>query len=996
MSLPHWVAFEAAERTAAVMARGLSGPSESWGTLLAHAQGILDSYTDTPDAGFQDSYQFENWSALIAAGRILDQASTRNGISNPEHRTTTAVLAACAFGMSGTAVSAGAVIREHDLLAHGLTPGELTALALSSPAQSREIFPILPPGSAYRACVEHVAGFLAQGHQREIEAARTMLKEATEQEWDPWSGYLLRLSRLSMEHVARLSTIRLLEPHRGRFPEGYLDRLVDEAPMLLPSQYEAVKNKGILDRERNILVSLPTGTGKTLLGELALMSAIGTEPGLVCYVAPYVALGRQVRERMLRHAPRGVRVTPLMGGFKEPTSLDPETRQEVIIATPERFDAIIRLRNDLLPSLRCVVFDEAHMVGNGQRGIRLESIITRLKLNATHEPDAPRFVLLSAVLSNTNEIAKWLDIGQENIVSGTWRPTTKRVLHWTDDGILRLCAGDDPLRDKPAEVLGRANLPWPNTNFYPARNFGQIRTQRPQELENLAYLADFEIQQYQQPVLCVCASRSKTRQLASHIAHRLEPVEPTPEPIRRLIETIDIKHPYLLPLKNQLLRGVAYHNSSLPHEIRTGIEQAVEERCLKVVSATTTLAEGVDLPFRVTILADWLMFDGEKSSPMESLLFKNIAGRCGRAGRFTEGDTVIFDNPVGDSDLTQPNQRKTLQQDIFFSQSQPELTSAIIKEREPSSVSALGSQLLATIAENPGTENLGDTFLEHSFAHQVSNGDRTAEERVNLALREILDSSSGVPLAVAASPIHLTSFGEAVKATGLAPETAKKLWTALDDLEDVGVTKDDLVEFSQSLLTTLGEAHEQTNSDLRKAVRRPTSRPVVRLDELDHVLEGWLSGNQLHEIFATLPSKVRSTRRDRLEAWLRGDPDDNNWTNQFSAFTEFVDSVIALFLPWILRAAQTLAELKGKTEKPWTEWADFLELGVDTSWAVMLINEDIIPDRTMARPVGQAIVHWAETLDPDSEDLPRVMSEVANVDGPTLERIWMLLQDNPG
>ena len=209
---------------------------------------------------------------------------------------------------------------------------------------------------------------------------------------------------------------------------------------------------------------------------------------------------------------------------------------------------------------------------------------------------------------------------------------------------------------------------------------------------------------------------------------------------------------------------------------------------------------------------------------MESLLFKNIAGRCGRAGRFTEGDTVIFDNPVGDSDLTQPNQRKILQQDIFFSQSQPELTSAIIKEREPSSVSALGSQLLATIAENPGTENLGDTFLEHSFAHQVSNGDRTAEERVNLALREILDSSSGEPLAVAASPIHLTPFGEGAQATGLAPETAKRLWNALDDLEDMGVTKDDLVEISQSLLKTLGEVHEQTNPNLRKAVRRPTSQ----------------------------------------------------------------------------------------------------------------------------------------------------------------------------
>ena len=95
----------------------------------------------------------------------------------------------------------------------------------------------------------------------------------------------------------------------------------------------------------------------------------------------------------------------------------------------------------------------------------------------------------------------------------------------------------------------------------------------------------------------------------------------------------------------------------IPLDVREGIERAVESRALKVVAATTTLAEGVDLPFRVTILADWLTFDGEKDRPMDSLLFKNIAGRCGRAGQFTEGDTIIFDNPVGDALMTSPARR---------------------------------------------------------------------------------------------------------------------------------------------------------------------------------------------------------------------------------------------------------------------------------------------------------------------------------------------------
>ena len=407
MPVPRWVTAELAERTAAVMARQMSGPSESWGTLLAHAQAILESHTDTPEQTHVESYEFAQWKDLIAAARILDQAATPQGLFEEEDRRTAAILAACAFGMSGTSVSATATIREHRLLRSELTEGELTALALSSPAFSGEIFPKLPQDSVHRTCIENVAAFLINGDDGELEAAKDALKLATEKEPDPWDGYLLRMSRLTMAHIARLSTIRVLKHAENRFPSGYLDRLVSDNPMLLPSQYEAVTAHGIVSPGRNMLVSLPTGTGKTLLGELALLSALGQEPGLVCYIAPYVALGRQVADRISRHVPPGVRVTPLVGGYKEPSPLEPELRQEVVISTPERFDALLRLRPDLMPLIRCVVFDEAHMVANDQRGIRLEGIITRLKLGAIKNENAPRFILLSAVISNTEELVKW-------------------------------------------------------------------------------------------------------------------------------------------------------------------------------------------------------------------------------------------------------------------------------------------------------------------------------------------------------------------------------------------------------------------------------------------------------------------------------------------------------------------------------------------------------------------------------------------------------------
>ena len=954
MPIPTWVDFVSAERSAAVMARGLLGSSDAWGRLLANAQAVLGSRTDGPYFELHNSYEFTEWRDLVAAARILDLAATELGVSDQEDRKAAAILAACAFGMSGTTVSATAVIGRHRLLDSDLSPSELTALALSSPTLSREIFPRLREGSGHRTCVENVTAFLGMGGEEQFSTADKVLQEITHDEPGAWESYLLRLSRLSLAHVGQLATAKVLAPYQRSLPTGYLERLATELPVLLPSQYEAVIDHGILEPDRNLLITLPAGTGKTLLGELALLRSLGRDPGLVCYIAPYVALGRQVADKIGLHAPAEVRIHRLVGAYKEPDPLDPENYLEVLVATPERFDAMMRLRPELLSFIRCVVFDEAHMIGNGQRGIRLEGVLTRLRLAALRGDQVPRFVLLSAVLSNADALANWIGIESTNIVRGTWRPSAKRLLRWTEDGKLRLHAGDDPMREHPSEVLGETRLLWPNNNFFPSSKFGAIRKQVPLAMENVAFLADLQYQQYQQPVLCVCSTRPRTRNLAAQIAQRLESLQPLPQPIRIITNLIDQKYSYLRPLKEALLRGVAYHNSSLPHDIREGIERAVENRALKVVTATTTLAEGVDLPFRTTILADWLMFDGESDRPMDGLLFKNIAGRCGRAGQFTEGDTIIFDNPVGNAQLTSPARRPILQQQIFFSDSQPLLASAISRLDSHTAIATIGSQLLAAISENPRAEDLAPSFISHSFAHQTENA-RLAAERISVAFREILDESDGQPLAVAASPVQLTPFGVAANSGGLSPATARKLRKTLGEFSHIGSSRDDFIKISVALLKALSDVTEQGNLDLKKAVANPKSRPAVRVDELDLVFDLWLAGESLEYIFAALSSNQRSTRQPKLQMWLEGVSEDSTWTDQFAKFYDFMSQCVSFFLPWVLNAARPLAEIDDQPERPWREWARFAELGVDSIWSVRLMDEDVITERADARQIGRRL-----------------------------------------
>ena len=175
MPLPGWVNYGEAERSAAVMAREMSGASASWAELLAHAQAVLAHRTDTRDSEYVSTYDFDQWRDLVSAARILDLASTEKGFRDPQARRASAILSACAFGMSGTSVSGKAVIDSHDLLGTDLSDGELTALALSCPAISRETFDRLRHGTPHRSCVESVVAYLATGSREHLVAAQEVV-----------------------------------------------------------------------------------------------------------------------------------------------------------------------------------------------------------------------------------------------------------------------------------------------------------------------------------------------------------------------------------------------------------------------------------------------------------------------------------------------------------------------------------------------------------------------------------------------------------------------------------------------------------------------------------------------------------------------------------------------------------------------------------------------------------------------------------------------------
>ena len=129
--IPGWVDYVAAEQSAAVMARNLVGRPNLWETLIANAQAVVGSRTDERAFENYGAYGFDDWKDLAAAARILDLGATKHGVLEKKDRKDIALLAACAFGMAGTAVSATAVIDQHRLVDSELSDGEIVALALS-------------------------------------------------------------------------------------------------------------------------------------------------------------------------------------------------------------------------------------------------------------------------------------------------------------------------------------------------------------------------------------------------------------------------------------------------------------------------------------------------------------------------------------------------------------------------------------------------------------------------------------------------------------------------------------------------------------------------------------------------------------------------------------------------------------------------------------------------------------------------------------------------
>lgn len=173
-------------------------------------------------------------------------------------------------------------------------------------------------------------------------------------------------------------------------------------------------DRGLLLTRRNILVATPTNSGKTLIGYLILLEALANGKRAVL-LEPLRALAREKADELEKLAPAlgeaigrpfALRVSTGDYRLENETFADPAPGAELIIATPERLESILRApeNQNWFTELGAVCVDEAHLISEPRRGATLEYLITSLLCL----PAPPRLVLLSATLGGTDTVADWL------------------------------------------------------------------------------------------------------------------------------------------------------------------------------------------------------------------------------------------------------------------------------------------------------------------------------------------------------------------------------------------------------------------------------------------------------------------------------------------------------------------------------------------------------------------------------------------------------------
>lgn len=457
---------------------------------------------------------------------------------------------------------------------------------------------------------------------------------------NPAFWWLARLLRLMFRDYGTGSLWSVLPPFFGPNGTAPLDGYVKLLAFLKPPVIElwqsqiAALHLALNAENRGGVINLRTSAGKTRVAELAILHTLGNDPNAkVLYLAPFRSLAFELERTFSKTlSPLGYSVSHLYGGSRF-SGVDRELFNEgrITIATPEKAKAMLRAAPELFEAVKLVVIDEGHLLGGNERNVRNELFLEHLRLLARQR--RARMLLLSAVLPNAEDLAAWVGGGVDALVRSNWKPSAERfgTLHWKSTGVSIEWLGGE--RCFNPHFIDFKEVPKVTPK-------GKIKSRTFPENKTEAVAATAARLAALGPVLIFAGQARWVRSMAEAVLLALGPDAPIhgwPDTEWRLLEAVCKEELGDNSFELAAARvGVICHSNRLPPQVRIAVEKLMAKSAPRIIVATTTLGQGVNIGISSVIVATTSI----GQSQITKREFWNICGRAGRA--FVDGEGKVL------------------------------------------------------------------------------------------------------------------------------------------------------------------------------------------------------------------------------------------------------------------------------------------------------------------------------------------------------------------
>ena len=489
-----------------------------------------------------------------------------------------------------------------------------------------------------------------------------------------------------------------------------------------PAQ-KAVIESGYLEDKSNYIISIPTASGKTVLGILPALKTI-LNGGKTIYAAPLLSIQNEKVKEFKAFEEHGIKVG------KHPSNSD------LSVMVFESFDALTRFSWNVLREVDTLIIDEFHMIGEYSRGPTLESAITRAKII---NPSL-RIIALSATLKNIDEIEQWLD---GKTVEHNYRPV--------------------PLNK---EVL--------DAEMFNTKNKNDV----------IVKIVEKAIEDNSQ-ALSFVSTRRFTESLATYVAKKIDK-KTTKEQKQKFKQVADkllevpkkkgsLPTTTCLKLAEAAEKGVVFHHAGLFNEQKEIIEDEFRKGNILMITATPSLMYGVNLPSKYVVIRDHTRWTSNGPASIPVFDYEQMSGRAGRPQ---------YDD-VGYSYLVAKTMDEAFDLEARYVNGEIELTNSKLIDNKDAIYKQIIAQIASSLSKN--LDDLNDFFGKTLYGFQMKNNPSMsmfAQDSLNWELESALEFllQNGI---IRATPegLKTTDFGNLIAKSNYAVETAVKIKEYVSTME---------------------------------------------------------------------------------------------------------------------------------------------------------------------------------------------------------------------